>query len=143
LRQRERSLRPSLHVSEPPDWTGCEPVNRLREVTAPRVLQRRVLCDLEHFRDLGDACKLGGHVVKGIRNSWTPLLRSSLDNCTMLSYRYPERRKPMLTQPQFAETGEPLRVIEVTPAQLPIPEPQVPDFDPGPIETPDPVEVPA
>jgi hypothetical protein len=47
------------------------------------------------------------------------------------------------TTSMLAETGEPLRVIEVTPAQLPIPEPQVPEFDPEPIELPDPVEVPA
>jgi hypothetical protein len=47
------------------------------------------------------------------------------------------------TTPLLVETGEPLRVIDVRPAQLPIPEPHVPDFDPEPVELPEPAEVPA
>ena len=46
--------------------------------------------------------------------------------------------------PLLAETGEPLRVIEVTPAELPIPSsPELPMFAPEREVEEEPVEVPA
>ena len=45
--------------------------------------------------------------------------------------------------PRGAETGEPLRVIEVAPLELPIPSlPPAPDVEPD-VEVDEPVEVPA
>jgi hypothetical protein len=70
-------------------------------------------------------------------------LPSSCANYTIPSYSYLERGEIVSTQPQSVETGYPLRVIEVTPAELPIPSPQVPAFEPEPVELPEPVEVPA
>jgi len=56
--------RPLLDVAQPPDGTGGEPIERLREVRTARVLQRRLLRHAEELGDLGDAGEdVGGHNV--------------------------------------------------------------------------------
>ena len=76
-------LRPSLDIAELPDGTGGQPVEGLREVSAPRVLQRGLFGDAEELCDFGDAGEdVGAHLltVSGRADSVLHFVRPELYN---------------------------------------------------------------